>query len=71
MQRHRAADGRIEDLAHGIDAISDIDDLRVEALPPCECQQLAGQGRATLRRRSIADSARWLLGSSLITFLSV
>ena len=50
LQRHRAADAGIEHFAHRIDAFGDIDDLRVDALPPCECQQLAGEGGAALGR---------------------
>ena len=46
LQRHRAADGGIEHFAHRIDAFGDVDGLRIDALPPCECQQLAGEGGA-------------------------
>ena len=51
LQRHRAADAGIEHFAHRVDAFGDIDDLRVDALPPRECQQLAGEGGAALGRR--------------------
>ena len=51
LQRYRAADAGVEHFAHRIDAFGDIDDLRVDALPPRECQQLAGEGGAALGRR--------------------
>src|SRR2546429_349031 len=50
LQRHRTADGGIEYFAHRIDAVGDIDGLRVDALPPRECQQLAGEGGAAFGR---------------------
>ena len=50
LQRHRAADAGVEHFAHRIDAFGDIDGLRIDALPPCECQQLAGEGGAALGR---------------------
>src|SRR2546430_1832074 len=50
LQRHRTADGGIEYFAHRIDAVGDIDGLRVDALPPRECQQLAGEGGAAVGR---------------------
>ena len=51
VQRHRAADADVEHFAYRIDAFGDVDRLRVDALPPCECQQLAGEGGAAFGRR--------------------
>jgi hypothetical protein len=51
LQRHRAADAGVEHFAHRIDTFGDVDRLRIDALPPCECQQLAGKGGAAFGRR--------------------
>ncbi len=50
LQRHRAADAGVEHFAHRIDPFGNVDRLRIDALPPCECQQLAGEGGAALGR---------------------
>ena len=47
---HGAADAGVQHLAHRLDPLGEIDRLRIDALPPRECQQLAGQGGAALCR---------------------
>ena len=49
LQRHGAADTGAENVAYRFDSLGHIDRLRVDALAPRECQQLAGQRRTAPR----------------------
>ena len=50
VSAHAAADTGVQDVTDGFDPLGKIDRLRIDALAPRECQQLAGQGRAALYR---------------------